>query len=247
MPYQLTVSPDFNTRHLAGWFILNNRLQHALETGIHVQLYDDFESQRAAAASGQIDLIYANPYDAASLVRTHGFRPLVKPRSKADECIIAVPAASPVQAVEDLQPGITIASTDDPDVHMMGMIMLEPADLNADNVTIKRCENYVLVAKELMRDTAQAGFFLATTFQELSKVIREQLRPIVESQIYVIHHVFLAGPRLADQTAAIRQALLHMNDDDKGRSILAEIGIPAWDPVEDEEVEFMIDLMDTLT
>ena len=31
-----------------------------------------------------------------------------------------------------------------------------------------------------------------------------------------------------------------------GRRILSDIGIPAWDPVDTEEVEFMIDLMSTL-
>lgn len=247
MPNQLTVSPDFNTRHLAGWYIFNTWLQQRIEGGLRFQLYTDFESQRAAMAAGRIDLIYANPYDATDLVRGYGFRPLVKPRRKADECIVAVGANAGVQAVEDLQPGITVASTDDPDVHMMGMIMLEPADLDSDNIRLKRCENYVLVAKELMRGGAQAGFFLADTFNELSSVVRQQLRPIVESQIHVIHHVFLVGPRLAPQSAAIRAALLSMNEDDKGRGLLDDIGIPGWDPVSDEEVEFMIDLMDTLT
>jgi phosphonate transport system substrate-binding protein len=38
-----------------------------------------------------------------------------------------------------------------------------------------------------------------------------------------------------------------MESDPKGRDILASLGIAAWDPLEEEDTEFMIDLMDTLT
>ncbi|MCP5150752.1 MAG: phosphate/phosphite/phosphonate ABC transporter substrate-binding protein [Ectothiorhodospiraceae bacterium] len=242
----LTVSPDFNTKYLAGWFILNNWLQHALETSIRLEVFDDFERQRDAIRDGKVDLIYANPYDAAWLVRERGYRAVAKPRSKCDETVVATSAQGPVERVEDLSPGITVATTDDPDVHMMGMIMLEPADLGAANVTLKRCENYVLVAKELMRGHAAAGFFLADTYNELSPMIRSKLRVLVESQINVIHHLFLVSPAMGEQAVAVHDALTGLAQSDKGRSVLDDIGIPGWDDVSEEDVEFMIDLMDTL-
>jgi phosphonate transport system substrate-binding protein len=37
-----------------------------------------------------------------------------------------------------------------------------------------------------------------------------------------------------------------MNNDDKGKNVLNSLGFNAWAKVEDEEMEFMIDLMDTL-
>ena len=63
-----TVSPDFNTKHLAGWFVVNTLLQRQTGEGIHLETFDDFESLHAATAADQIDLIYANPFDAARLV-----------------------------------------------------------------------------------------------------------------------------------------------------------------------------------
>ena len=155
--------------------------------------------------------------------------------------------SSPAQSVESLRPGSRIASTDNPDVHMMGMIMIEPADLDAGNVTIMQRPNYVLVAKSLLDGDADIGFFLAETYDELSETIRKQLRVLVRSQIQVISHVFLAHPRVADKMARLRAALLAMAGDEKGRMALADVGIDHFEPVEREEVEFMIDLMVALT
>jgi phosphonate transport system substrate-binding protein len=172
MPHWFIVSPDFNPRHLSGWFIFNTWLQKALDLPIHLQLYNDFQSQRRAIADDRVDLIYANPYDAAMLVREKGFKPLVKLADRSDEALIAVAADSPHQHVEDLSPGVCVAITEDPDVHMMGMIMLEPADLDATNVELKVCDSYVLVAKALVKHSADAGIFLVESFDDLSSLIR---------------------------------------------------------------------------
>ena len=79
-----TVSPDFNTKHLAGWFVVNTLLQRQTGEGIHLETFDDFESLHAATAADQIDLIYANPFDAARLVRDHGFVALARPHGRPD-------------------------------------------------------------------------------------------------------------------------------------------------------------------
>lgn len=246
MTHQFTVSPDFTPDRLSGWFIFNTWLQKALDMPLHLQLYDDFQSQRAAIRADGVDLIYANPYDAAMLVREKGFRPLVKPARKSDEALIAVGADSPYQRVEDLPAGIRVATTDDPDVHMMGMIMLEPADLDAATVELKTCDSYVLVAKELVKQTSAAGIFLLDAFDGLSSVVRGQLRVLVRSQIQVVHHSLMAGPRLADRHDRLLEALLGMPACEKGQGALQALAFAGWEAVDDEEMEFMIDLMDTL-
>lgn len=246
MPRLFTVSPDFNMKYMSGWFIFNTWLQKALGESIHFEPYEDFESQRQAIADGKVDIIYANPYDASMLVREKGFVAVARPRFKADEALIAVRDDSPAAAVEDLAPGSRIATTDDPDVHMMCMIMLEPADLDRGNIQVTAKDNYVLVARELLKGEADAGFFLAETFVDLSDMIRKQLRVLVKSQIHVVHHMFLVAPGLADKGAEIARLLTCQGESDAGKRILSDIGIPGWDPVESEDVEFMIDLMSTL-
>ncbi len=246
MTYHFTVSPDFNPSYLSGWFIFNTWLQRQTGEAFHLELYNDFESQRQAIAEDKVDLIYANSYDASVLVRDKGFMPVACPAGKSDEAVIVLPQDSPIQSVEALPPGLRISSTNDPDVNMMCMIMLEPADLNRDNTTSKTCDTYILVAKDLIQGHADAGFFLQETFDKLSKVVKSQLRPLVRSQIQVIHHVLLLGPSLLQMHQELQRALIAMNDSPAGQSLLESLNFSAWESVEPEDTEFMIDLMDTL-
>jgi phosphonate transport system substrate-binding protein len=244
--YQMTVSPDFPTKRMSGWFIFNTWLQRALDLHIHLELYQDFDDQRRAIAADRVDIIHANPYDAAMLVREKGFVPVVRPTGKWDECIVAVATGATVDMIEDLRPGCRVASTDDPDVNMVGMIMLEPADLDRGNIQPVRVNSYPLVAKALLRGNADVGFFLAEAFDELSNLIRDQLRPVVHSEVSDISHVLLVGPRLAARHNDVRQVLLGMSNPGKGSEVLAELGFAGWESMDREDTEFMIDLMDTL-
>jgi phosphonate transport system substrate-binding protein len=246
-PLIFTVSPDFNVKYLPGWYVMNTWLQRHTGDAIHLQTFDDFGALHEALADDRIDLVYANAFDAARLVRDHGYIPLARPHSRPDEAVVAVNASSVVHEVEQLASGTRIATTDNPDVHMMGMIMIEPADLGPGNVVITRCPNFVLVAKALLYDESDIGFFLAETFDELSSTIRSQLRVLVRSEIFVISHLFLAHPRIAGRADALRRSLLLMTSEEKGLVALDDVGIERWDAVEQEEVEFMIDLMAALT
>ncbi len=246
MTFQFTVSPDFGPSQIAGWQIFNTWMQRQLSEAIHFELYDSFDQQHQAIKLDKVDLIYANPYDAAMLVREKGFTALARPTGKVDEAMVLVSVESDVQSVEDLAPGIKVASTDDPDVHMMGMIMLEPADLDASNIEISQSDSYVLVAKQLMRGTADVGFFLEEAYHELSNMVRDQMRPLVTSQIQIIQHALLVGPALAARKEDLLQALLAMDKDEKGQGVLESLGIKSWEALEQEDVEFMIDLMSTL-
>lgn len=246
MTFNLTVSPDFAPDHISGWYFFNTWLQRQLETGIHLELYDGFDAQRTDIRADKFDLIYANPYDASMLVRELGFQAVARPASKSDETVIAVNAESAYQTVEDLKAGTRVATTDDPDVHTMGMIMLESADLDKSNTEIKEQSSYIVVAKNLLNGGADAGFFLKEAYDEMSDLIRSKMRVLVSSQISVVHHSLLVGPRMAEYIPAIQQALLTMQDNQKGMSVLESMDISCWEPMDSEQTEFMIDLIDTL-
>ncbi len=246
MPYQFTVSPDFSPDHLSGWFFFNTWLQKQTGQAIHLETYDSFQAQLEAIQRNEVDLIYANPFDAAMLVREKGFLPLVRANGVADEAIIAVSAESSVDKVTNLMPGITIAVTEDPAVLMMGMIMLESADLSADNIQTAIHNSYVLVAKNLLQGNADVGIFLAEAYDDLANITKNKLKILVRSQISVIHHSLMIGPSLADKRDDIQNLLVAMALGEKGNSVLKSLGFASWIKVEDEEMEFMIDVMDTL-
>jgi len=246
MTLNLTVSPDFAPDHISGWFIFNTWLQRKLGSGIHLGLYDCFDKQREDIKSGNFDLVYANPFDASMLVRELGFKAIVRPIAKPDETIIATHAESAVNSVEDLQPGSSLYATDDPDVNRIGMIMLEPADLDQSNTETTTVDSYVIVAKNVLNKSADAGFFLKDAYEELSELIRKQMKVLVSSEISVVHHTLLVGPKLQQFAPQIQQHLLDMTADEKGRGVLESMNLEGWEVMSEEETEFMIDLIDTL-
>lgn len=246
MKFNLTVSPDFSPDHIAGWYMFNTWLQRKLGYTIHVELYDDFATQRQAIAEDKIDIIFANPYDAAMLVREKGFTAVATAHGRRDEVAIAVSIDSPVDSVENLKPGTRISQTPDPDVELIGMIMLEPANLNKENTVVQKATSYVLVAKQLIQGKADIGFFLKDAFEDLSQLIRKSLRVLVTSEIHVVRHVLLVGPRFTD-AEVLRDLLLGMSNDlPQGSRVLEGLGFTGWENQSEEDTEFMIDLMNTL-
>ncbi|PWQ97182.1 phosphate/phosphite/phosphonate ABC transporter substrate-binding protein [Leucothrix pacifica] len=245
-PYTMTVSPDFMPDYIAGWYIFNTWLQRQLGQSIHLELYNDFATQREAISRDEIDLIYANPFDAAMLVREKGFSAIAAPQDKPDEVILAVPAESPVKKLDDLTPGTRIARTDDPDVNLIGMMMIESADLKADNTHVQMLDSYVLVAKALFQERADLGFFLKEAYESLSDFVRSQLSVLLSSEIHVVTHVLLASPAFTTHQDELRACLLDMPHRDKGQGVLDSMGLSGWQLQAQEDTEFMIDLMDTL-
>ena len=245
-PYTLTVSPDFMPDYIAGWYIFNTWLQRQLGQSIHLELYNDFSAQREAIARDEIDLIYANPFDAAMLVREKGFSAIAAPLDKPDEVILAVHNESPIQTLDDLSDGTRIARTDDPDVNLIGMMMIEAVDLNADNTQVQMVDNYVLVAKALFQERADLGFFLQEAYHSLSDFVKSQLRVVLNSEIHVVTHVLLASPMFVEHQKALQACLLDMPNREKGRGVLESMGLLGWQAQTQEDTEFMIDLMDTL-
>lgn len=246
-PYTMTVSPDFMPDYIAGWYIFNTWLQRQLGENIHLELYNDFAAQREAIEQDEIDLIYANPYDAAMLVREKGFSAVAAPLGKPDEVILAVPESSPVMTLDDLLSGTRIARTDDPDVNLIGMMMIESADLTAANTDVQMVDNYVLVAKALFQERADLGFFLHDAYHSLSGFVKGQLRILLSSQIHVVTHVLLAGPKFSPHQDVLQSCLIDMPARDKGQGVLDSMGLTGWQSQTQEDTEFMIDLMDTLT
>jgi phosphonate transport system substrate-binding protein len=127
------------------------------------------------------------------------------------------------------------------------MIMLEPADIDKTTVEFIHCDNFVVVARQILKGNAEVGFFLAESFNELSALVKNELFPLVSSQIHMIHHAMLVSPNLASQRDKIADLLVSMSSDAGGSQILGDIGVNGFEIMSVEDAEFMIDLMDTLT
>lgn len=244
--YSLTVSPDFKPEKIASWYVFNTFFQKAMDKNFHLALYDDFTQQHVAIRDKKVDLIFANPYDAALLVNEHGFVPLVRPVGKSDECVIVTAANSTIDCLDDLKPSTCIATTNDPAINMIGMRMLESADLHEENTLTEQVTSFVVVAKHVMSGNAHIGFILKEAYDALSDMIKSQLKVVASSEISVIYHALMLGPQLAEQRDVFLQALLNMNNEEKGQAILKDLGLQRWEEMSEEDAAFMIDLMATL-
>ncbi|PIE40742.1 MAG: phosphate ABC transporter substrate-binding protein, partial [Gammaproteobacteria bacterium] len=131
MQFNLTVCPDFKPDLISGWFFFNTWFQKQINQGVHLEIYQTFAEQDKAIEDKRVDIIYANPCDVARLVRDEGFIPIAKPKEKPDEAIIASLKEGSIHGFDDIPEQVRIAHTSARDVNTIGMIMLEPADLEA--------------------------------------------------------------------------------------------------------------------
>lgn len=246
MKFTLSICPTTPTSNMSGWYILNTYLQKELDIAMNIAVFDDFESQRLALQNGEIDFVYANPYDATLLIRDLGFSALNKPKAQANEVVIVCKNNSNLNTLSDLNPGIKIATTNDPAINLIAMMLLEAADINDNNSQLLDCSSYIIAAKNILKDEADIAFLPKSVYDNLSNIIKDQLQPLISSEISVIHHIFAASEKSKDRHVQISEVLCQLNNSDAGKNILASIGISAFDTIDQEEAEFMIDLIDTL-
>jgi len=161
--------------------------------------------------------------------------------------VIATGTGSGLQKIEDLKPGSRIALTDNKDVKLIGLRLLEPADLNESLIDWVAVDSFQAAARLVIKGEVQAAFFLSDSYASLTRMTRSQLHVLVESQIRDISHVVLAHPRMAGDLPRIRDALLGMGCERADSDVLEALGLPkGFEPMTQEQAEFMIDLMDTL-
>jgi len=229
--------------------MLNTVLQRRAGVGLHLLMPADAAEQKQLLDERAIGLVYANPFDASALIRERGYLPVARPRGRADEVVIAAAANAPARCVEDLSYGCRIALTDNHDVRLIALRLLEPADLDPERIAWRAASNYAAVARLLLEGEADAGLFLADAYHRLSRLTRERLRPLVESALCDIGHVLLAHPRIAAQLPALQAELLALGDlaHRQDQPLLDALGLEqGFDAMGAEDAEFMIDLIDTL-
>ena len=246
MTINLLIAPDFAPERFAGWHMLNTLLQKSSGIAIHLDTPASAQEQNDKIQSQNIEAIYANPFDAATMIREQGYRAVARPIGKSDEMVIAAQAEGAINQLEALKPGCTIAMADNRDVKLIGLRLLEAVDLVEADIEWKITETYHAAARHLIKGEADAAFFLSEVYHSLSRLTRSQMQVLIESDLSDISHVVLVKESFA-QSELFIQALLNLKDSAEGKQVLAELGMEAgFEAMTQEDGEFMIDLMDTL-
>ena len=226
--------------------MFNTLMQKRADMHLHLVTPASYTEQEEKINAGNIDLIYANPFDAATLIREKGYRAIARPVGKSDEMVIAAAEKSAINTLEDLSKGATVAMADNRDVKLIGLRLLEAVDLEESDLNWEVTENYQAAARKVIKDEAQAAMFLAEVFHGLSRLTKMQLTVLIESDLATISHVLLVKDGF-DKEDELTQAVLDFHKDDEGKATLTELGMAeGFEAMSEEDAEFMIDLMETL-
>lgn len=244
--HNMLIAPDFSPERFAGWHMFNTLIQKRANLNMHLNIPASHAEQEQIIHAGNIQIIYANPFDAATLIREHAYRAVARPIGKSDEMVIAAAANSDIARLEDIQAGATVAMADNRDVKLIGLRLLEAVDLEESDLTWDVTETYQAAARKVIKGEAQAAFFLAEIFHSFSRLTKAQLSVLIESDLADISHVLLIKDGFPDAQIFI-DAILNLHNDNEGKDALTELGMPlGFEAMSEEDGEFMIDLMQTL-
>ena len=244
--HNMLIAPDFSPERFAGWHMFNTLIQKRANLNMHLNIPTSHAEQETVISEGDIQVIYANPFDAATLIREHGYHAVARPIGKSDEMVIAAAANSDINSLDDIKAGATIAMSDNRDVKLIGLRLLEAVDIEEADLNWSVTETYQAAARQVIKGEAQAAFFLAEIFHSFSRLTKAQLSVLIESDLADISHVLLIKDGFPD-TDILMDAILNLHNDDDGKEALTELGMPqGFEAMNEEDAEFMIDLMQTL-
>lgn len=244
--HNMLIAPDFSPERFAGWHMFNTLIQKRANLNMHLNIPTSHAEQETVISEGDIQVIYTNPFDAATLIREHGYHAVARPIGKSDEMVIAAAANSDINSLDDIKAGATIAMADNRDVKLIGLRLLEAVDIEETDLNWSVTETYQAAARQVIKGEAQAAFFLAEIFHSFSRLTKAQLSVLIESDLADISHVLLIKDGFPD-TDILMDAILNLHNDDDGKEALTELGMPqGFEAMNEEDAEFMIDLMQTL-
>lgn len=244
--HNMLIAPDFSPERFAGWHMFNTLIQKRANLNMHLNIPTSHAEQETVISEGDIQVIYANPFDATTLIREHGYHAVARPIGKSDEMVIAAAANSDINSLDDIKAGATIAMADNRDVKLIGLRLLEAVDIEDNDLNWSVTETYQAAARQVIKGEAQAAFFLAEIFHSFSRLTKAQLSVLIESDLADISHVLLIKDGFPD-TDILMDAILNLHNDDDGKEALTELGMPqGFEAMNEEDAEFMIDLMQTL-
>jgi phosphonate transport system substrate-binding protein len=237
---RLSVCPHDTAKNLFGWFVLNTYMQRLLSQGIHFEPADTFIAEREAVLGGDFHLVYANPYSALLYATRKGFVPVAKVSGLYDETVLVKRKGAALPADGKV---VIASATDKLIVHPLGQTLLAPAGIDETHVSYKLVGTHPKAAQAVMKGEAWAGFVFNETWRGLAASTKAELEVLGETHDGTAFHCFCVGPQWTDRAEEIRQVLVGMNSDPKGRDILADLGFSAIESIDATALDPAIQLM----
>lgn len=241
------VAPDYIPKQFLEWHRLNTVFQYDLNEAMELRMPSDHATFESVIRHEYPDIVFANPFDAGWLISEQKYQPLAKPVRHADEVIIFCRADREMVHIQDLQKNMRFAAMCNQDVEMLGLRLLEAANLNK---TLLRwySKDYFQAVLRMVRDgEADAGLILADIFEGLHPSMRRNFRVLVKSALDGISHLFLVRGDDVQLQTRLREILLKGKRQIRYYVIFREINYPyGFLTMNEEDGLFLADVLETL-
>jgi hypothetical protein len=215
--FQLSVCPHDTAKHMVEWFYFNTYLQRRLGHGIHFEPQDNFNAEREAVLAGGYHLVYANPFSACAFIQELGFIPIAKVAGLYDETLLI---SRQGEGLPEGRPIRVASASDKLIVHTLGLSVLENLGIHREYCEFKLVGNHMKAAHAVLKHDTDLAFVFNETWHSMSDTSRQEFNMVAESSDGIAFHCFCISPEWAERKEEIRQTLVAMNDDTKGKAIL---------------------------
>ena len=222
-------------QQISGWYLLNTYLQRRLERAIHLE-----QPQFGQEVSNvSVDLFFSKPFEALSMIHNHGFVPLLRPDSEADEVVILARSEDSRNLIDFSNAKVSTASKNS-FVYILGRSLCDESGLDSETFDFVFAGNEIKALQMLIKKQVDLLFMLKKTYEGLSSLARGSTRLVDESETNFAFHLFCSAPYL---TSAIHESLsntlLEMGNDEKGKRILEDIEIGGWRKPDEGELKML--------
>jgi phosphonate transport system substrate-binding protein len=240
--YRLSVCPHDTAKNSVGWFFLNTYLQRKLGCGIHFEPKDNFIQERDDVLKGGYHIVYANPYSAATYIKSLGFLPVARPVGVFDETILVRAAGKELAATRPLR---IASATDKLIIHGLGLQMLEKQSIPIADCVFDFVGTHVKAAHAVIQGKADLAFVYNETWQGLATGSREALMVVDETNSATAYHCFCVSGDWADRADEVRSVLCSMRLEPKGQQILDDLQFSkGFEAITSSDIQKTLELMD---
>lgn len=228
------VVPQQSAVELAkGWIPLLQLVAQRAHVGLRFATATDIPTFERRLLAGEYDLAYMNPYHYTVFSQKPGYQAFAKEKGRRLRGLVVVRKDSPLRAMPDLS-GREIVF---PAPAAFAATVLPRAELARQNVpvTARFVNSHESVYLNVARGLYEAGGGIERTLQAMDPATRDQLRVLWRTRDYT-PHALAAHPRVPAATVGdVRAAMMSLDADAAGRSVLQGITFNGIDAAVDAE------------
>jgi len=225
-----------NSQQLAGWYVFNTFLQRHLEKAIHL----DVKQPGINQPLHQNALVFAKPFDACILMAKHQFIPIAKPLDETDEVSIIVRNDMPPKSIAEFLAASVVTASATDFIYVLGQFLCDECGLASTGLSYTFTGNDIKALQTLLKGQADLLFMTKRNYHQLSRLSREGTRLLEESETAMAYPMLLLSPSYASLQNTLADTLLAMQDDDKSRQILGDLGLAGWCLPEQTELDMLL-------